>query len=144
MTLYKLPKLIDINAKSKVIRGSRRLLIVSRCLELEHPEVIERFRGDYSIVTVCPEEEHINHVGFKLAGMIARSDFDEVSVLSVDGSLHCIQLHFMVEEIFKFMDLDSKVRRKHYVVEKGRVMEVDSKAVKTARYLSKVQKLLQG
>jgi len=143
MCIYKLPKLIDINAKSRLIRNRESLLILSRCIELEHPEVIEGFKGKCAILTVCPEEEHINQVGFKLAGILARDNYKEVIVLSVDGSMHCVQLHFMVEEIFKIMSLDSKVKRRHLVLTKGEVIEVSKDCIKNARFLSKVDKLLK-
>ncbi len=143
MCIYRLPKLIDVNAKSKLIRNRESLLILSRCIELEHPEAIEGFKEKCAILTVCPEEEHINHVGFKLAGILARGNYKEVIVLSVDGSMHCVQLHFMVEEIFKIMGLDSKVKRRHLVLTKGAVIEVSKDCVKNARFLSRVDKLLK-
>jgi len=143
MCIYKLPKLIDVNAKSKLMRDRDLLLIMSRCIELEHPELIEGFKSKYAIFTVCPEEEHVNHVGFKLAGVLARGNYAEVAVLSVDGSMHCVQLHFMVEEIFKIMKLDGKIRRRHFVLTKGDVIEVSEECVKNARYLSRISKLLR-
>jgi hypothetical protein len=42
-------------------------------------------------------------IGFKLAGIIARCNFEEVAVVTVDGSMHCTQLHWALEEIYKFM-----------------------------------------
>ena len=141
--MYKIPRLIDINAKSRLIRNKDKLLIIGRCIEIEHPDILNEFiNKGYAIVSVCPEMEHVNHVGFKLAGVLARNSFNEVSVLTVDGSLHYTQLHWMVEEVFKIMKLDH-VCRKHFVLEKGRVVEVDHKAVKKSRYLSKVSKLLR-
>ncbi len=141
----KIPKLIDINAKSRLIRGKDSLLIIGRCVEVEHPRVLEEFlsSGRYAVVSVCLEEEHVNHVGLKLAGVLARSSYKEVAVLTVDGSLHCVQLHHMVEEVFKVMGIEGRVARKHYVIEDGKVIEVSSRAVKVSRYLSKVDKLLR-
>lgn len=143
MCIYRLPKLIDTNAKSKLLREYDSLLIMSRCIELEHPEAVEEFKSGYAILTVCPEEEHINHVGFKLAGVLTRGNYREVAVLSVDGSMHCIQLHFMVEELFKIMKLDDSVKRRHLVLSRSGIIEIEKDSVKTARYLSKVNKLLR-
>ncbi|RLG87154.1 MAG: 4Fe-4S ferredoxin [Thermoprotei archaeon] len=140
MCVYTIPKLIDINAKSRLIRGKRKLLIISRCIEVEHPEVLNSFKDDYAIVSVCLEEEHINQVGFKLAGVLVRGNYDEIAVLSVDGSPHCVQLHFMVEEVFKVTKYGAK--RNHMVLSDGKVIKVSEEVVKTARYLSKVSRLL--
>ena len=142
MTVYKIPKLIDINAKSRLIRNSKKLLIIGRCVEVEHPEALELgVLRDYAKVSVCLEEEHMNMVGFKLAGVLARSSYEEVAVLTVDGSPHCTQLHYMVEEVCKIVSDPPK--RRHYVIEGGDLIEVPAEAVKTSRYLSKVAKLLK-
>ena len=130
------PRLIDVNASSKLIRTRKRLLIVGRCLITEHPEVIERFK-DYAIVTACPEAEHVNMLGFKLFGIVIRNQLDEIAVLTTDGSMHCIQLHYMVEEIARRIDF----RRRHFVYENAEVIEIPPEVVKISRYMSKVAKL---
>ncbi len=141
---YEVPRLIDINAKSRLFRGKDKLLIIGRCIEIEHRDVLNGFRDKgYGMLSVCLEAEHVNMVGFKLAGILARGSYSEVAVLTVDGSLHCTQLHWMVEEVFKIMGLGDKVSRRHYVVYKGRLYEIPLEAVKTSRYLYKVAKLIQ-
>ncbi len=141
---YTVPKLIDCNARSKVIRASDKLLIIGRCVEIEHNDALREFlKRGYTALSVCLEEEHINMVGFKLAGILRRCrDFlKEVTVLTIDGSPHCVQLHFMVEEAFKITGMEGLIRRKHYVIVKGKVIEVPKESVKIARYLSKISKL---
>lgn len=140
-TMYALPRLLDINAKSRVFRDSKKLVVVSRCLELEKPWVIEEFRKKgYQVVTACPEAEHVNMLGFKLAGVLARCSFDEVAVLTVDGSMHCTQLHWMLEEVYKFVK--PLGARRHFVVYEDKVVEASEKTVKYSRYLAKIQRLL--
>lgn len=135
--MYRLPRLVDINAKSVVFRDSRKLLVASRCLELERPGVIEEFKArGYAVLTVCPEAEHVNVLGFKLAGILARCKFEEVSALTVDGSLHCAQVHWMLEEVFKVTRSSSA--RKHYVVHEDEVVEIPAEVVKKARFLAKL------
>jgi hypothetical protein len=72
----------------------------------------------------------------KLASIIARVPIEEIVVLTVDGSPHCIQLHFMMDEVEKITGKPLNV--KHIVVYKGKEVEVDRSRVKKARYLSKV------
>jgi hypothetical protein len=140
---YKIPRLIDVNAKSRLFRDKRKLLIIGRCVEIEHPEALASFpSNEYGILSVCLEAEHVNMVGFKLAGIIARGNYEEVAVLTVDGSLHCTQLHWMVEEVEKIVGRSFK--RRHYVIYRGRIHSIDEATVKTSRYLFKVQRLLHG
>ncbi|MEM1596584.1 MAG: 4Fe-4S ferredoxin [Desulfurococcaceae archaeon] len=136
--MYKLPRLIDTNAKSIILRDKEKLVVVSRCLETENPRVIEEFRSnDYVVLTACPEEEHVNMLGFKLAGILARCKFKEVAVLTVDGSMHCTQLHWMLEEVFKITKPEAT--RKHFVEYKGNVVEIPLNIVKKSRFLSKLR-----
>ncbi len=141
--MYKVPRLIDVNAKSRVFRDKKRLLIIGRCVELEHPEILERFsKEEYGVLSVCLEAEHVNMNGFKLLGILARGDYEEIAVLTVDGSMHCTQLHWMVEEVFKICRCNN-ISRRHYIIYRGKLYEVSIEAVKTSRYLYKVDKLLK-
>lgn len=137
---YTLPRLVELNAASRILRERRRLLIASRCLECEHPKVLKPFLDRYAVATACLEEEHVNVLGFKLLGILGRVELEEVVVLTVDGSMHCVQLHFMVEEVFKL--LQPRARRRHLVSVRGRVVEVSQQAVKIARYLSRIENML--
>jgi len=145
--VHTVPKLIDCNARSRMLRSSDKVLIIGRCVEIEHGNVLATFKDSgYSILSVCLEEEHINMVGFKLAGIMRRCrDFlKEVAILTVDGSPHCVQLHFMVEEAFKITGLEGKMQRRHFVIVKGEgVVEIPKEGVKVARYLSKISKLIE-
>ena len=143
--VYNIPRLIDINAHSKLFRNKKKLLIIGRCLEVEHRNLIDKFiEKGYAPLSVCLEAEHVNMVGFKLAGIIARGNYDEIAVLTVDGSLHCTQLHWMVEEVFKIMGLRKQMIRSHYVIYKGKIYQIPLEAIKTSRYLFKVANLIRS
>lgn len=141
--MYKIPRLIDVNACSRIFRDKKKLLIIGRCIEIEHPDILARYlqSDDYGVLSVCLEAEHVNMIGFKLAGIMARNNFEEIITLTVDGSMHCTQLHWIVEEVFKIIKRDS-IKRKHIVIYKGREYEVKEKTVKTSRYLYLVDKLI--
>ena len=141
--MYRIPRLLDTNARSRVFRDKDKLLIIGRCIEIEHPGILENYLEEYGVLSVCPEAEHVNMVGFKLAGILARNRFRELTVLTVDGSLHCTQLHWMVEEVCKITGCEG-IKRRHLVIYKGRVYEISLKTVKTSRYLYHVNRLIEG
>ncbi|OYT38985.1 MAG: 4Fe-4S ferredoxin [Desulfurococcales archaeon ex4484_58] len=142
--MYEIPRLIDVNAKSKLIRDKDKLLIIGRCVEIEHLGILNKYiEQGYAVLSVCLEAEHVNMVGFKLASILARNDFSEVTILTVDGSMHCTQLHWMVEEVFKIMR-PASIKRKHIVIYKGRECLIDEKTVKISRFLYRIQKLLRN
>jgi hypothetical protein len=135
--------LMRINVGDRRIREKGRLLLVGSCMMSRYPEIVEEYvnrKGGYAILQVCLEETHVNQAGFKIGSIVRYSNLEEVVALTVDGSPHCVQLHFVIEDIKRHFTPD--VETDHYVVERGKVHQISSKAVKRARHLSKIQKML--
>ncbi len=130
--------LMSTNAKGRFIRG-KKLLVFGSCVAKEHPEFLEKF-GDYTKLSFCPEKEHINMAFYKLIAMISVAE--ELVILTVDGSPHCVQLHYIAEELLKYSE--KKFAVKHFVIEKGNIVGISSRSVRLSRYLSKIEKMLDG
>ncbi len=133
--------LLSYNAAGRALRKVRRLLLYGACVRDEYPEIYAEYSTGRVPLAVCLEREHFNMVSLKLASIVARVRLEEVVVLTVDGSPHCVQLHHAVEEVAKVVASMPPV--KHLVIEEGKVIEVSPKAVKVARYLSRVEKMLK-
>lgn len=110
------------------------------CVPIEAPRVFEEFSKGRVPLQVCLEKEHMDKVGFKLATILMASKPKEISVLTIDGSPHCVQLHLAVQQAKNMTK--SKVRVTHYIVEHDELVKVSPEAVKTARHLSQIEKLL--
>ncbi|MEM4576641.1 MAG: hypothetical protein QW701_04165 [Candidatus Nezhaarchaeales archaeon] len=121
---------------------NKDLLIYSACLPTEYPELFEQAAVGRVPLSVCMSEEHLDKVGFKIATIIAYAKPSSISVLTMDGSPHCTQLHAIVEQVRKIAKEDVSV--KHFVVEKGVAVEVSSEAVYLSRHLSKIHELLNA
>jgi hypothetical protein len=136
MKILELRDLMETNSASRELRDKRRILLIGSCLTYEHPEIVEKYVEGRVALKVCLEREHFNMACLKLASIVARVPIEEIVVLTVDGSPHCIQLHFMMDEVEKVTGKSLNV--KHIVVYKGKEVEVDRSRVKKARYLSKL------
>ena len=137
--------LMRTNVGDRRIREKGNLLLIGSCMRTRYPAIMKEFleREDgYFPLQVCLEETHANQAGFKIGSIVRYSSLKRVIVLTVDGSPHCVQLHFVVEDIKKHFTPDIEIE--HYVVEKGKVHEVTAKAVKRARHLSKIQTMLES
>ncbi|RLE77245.1 MAG: 4Fe-4S ferredoxin [Thermoprotei archaeon] len=132
---------MTVNVCSKYIKKFNKLLIYGTCVRDEYPHIFQDFSKGRTPLAVCLEKEHINMVGFKLAGLLTRLNVKEVVILTVDGSPHCVQLHFAIEEVEKI--LGRHINRKHYVIEDGKPIEISKTSVKKARYLSFVEKCIK-
>ncbi|MHA1721710.1 MAG: 4Fe-4S ferredoxin [Candidatus Baldrarchaeia archaeon] len=137
-------KLLRINAGDRRAKEKGKLLIYGECVKDMWPQIFKNFLKDHFAVAVCLEAEHMNMVAFKLATMIKNIKPNQVTVLTVDGSPHCVQLHMTVEEVRKIVEnLSPQTNYKYYVINKGELIEVPRKCIKTSRYLSKIKKLLE-
>jgi len=136
--------LMSMNVGDRRLREKEQLLLVGSCMNSRFPSIVEEYKekdGGQAVLHVCLEEMHVNHAGFKIGSIIRYSDMNKVTVLTVDGSPHCVQLHFVVEDLKSHFTPD--IETAHYVVEKGKVHQVSPKAVKRARHLSKLESMLK-
>lgn len=136
--------LLRMNVGDARLRHKGALLLVGSCMLDRYSDIVKEITqkdGEMTVLHVCLEEIHMNHAGYKVASIIRYSDIKQVSVLTVDGSPHCVQLHYLIEDIKQHFTPEIETR--HYVVEKGEVGEVSPQAVKQSRHLLKIQKKLE-
>ncbi len=137
--------LMRINVGDRRIRDKGRLLLIGSCMMTRFPDIVKEYlerEGGYFPLQICLEETHVNQAGFKIGSIIRYSSVKKVVSLTVDGSPHCVQLHFVLADVKRLFVQDVYIE--HYVVEKGKVHRISPEAVKRARHLSKIQKMLKA
>lgn len=130
-------ELLTTNVKNRRL-SEAALLIYGTCVENEAPKNFNALAKGRIPLHVCLEKIHMNIVGFKLATILQTSKPKEIVVLTLDGSPHCIQLHFTAEQAKRVSK--SNVNIKHYVIERGKLVEISPDVVEIARHLSKVRR----
>lgn len=134
--------LMRINVGDKRLRSTGKLLLVGSCMD-RFPEIMKDFserNGGQTVLQVCLEETHVNQAGFKIGSIIKYSGITKVTALTVDGSPHCVQLHYVIDDVKRHFA--PEIETKHFVVEKGIVHEISTDTVKKSRHLSKIQKIV--
>jgi len=132
--------LIDMNVKSKHLVNSD-LLVYGACISKEQPKLFKEISKGRLPLGVCLEGHHMNVVGFKIATILKTARPKSMVVLTVDGSPHCVQLHFAAQQA-KLLT-DSKIELSHYVVEKGELIKLTPESIRVARHLSTIKKSLR-
>lgn len=135
--------LMRTNVGDQALRDKGGLLLIGSCME-RYPDIIKSLSerdGGLTVLHVCLEETHVNQAGFKIGSIVKYAGITGVTVLTIDGSPHCVQLHYIVEDIKRHFA--PEISTKHYVLEKGEVYEVSAEAVKRSRHLSKIQKMMK-
>lgn len=130
-------KLMETWVKTPCLKG-KHLLIVSECLQYANPKLWKVLKKGKTVLTYCPENECSASYG-KIASMIRSSSPKSITVVTIDGSPHCFQLHAAVNEAEYI--LGEKVNREHYVLVDGKeLVKIDPNTVRLARYLSVLDK----
>ena len=137
----KCSRLLSTWVKAPQLRGAK-ILIASACLPVVAPQLYKQLVAEADFVLLaCPEQESAMHYG-KLASMIRSSKPKLITVVTVDGSPHCFALQAAVNEAEYI--LGEKIERKHYVVLDGEeLVEIKPEAIRVARYLSLVTKIVK-
>jgi hypothetical protein len=105
------------------------------------PEVYKRFVEDRVVLTGCPEVENAKMIMGKLATILTCSNPSDLTVLTMEGSPHCLTLHAAANEAL--FTTKASIPLSHFVILEGRAIEVSSESVRVARYLHLVQKCIQ-
>ncbi|MDE5539453.1 MAG: hypothetical protein K2J20_03080 [Bacilli bacterium] len=78
------------------------MIIVGSCLERMQPKAYNDLKNiSNNIYDVCLESIHLNMVITKIIGMLSRVKIKKLIFASVDKSPHCIQLHYIEQELRK-------------------------------------------
>ena len=115
------------------------MIIIGSCLERMQPKAYKELEKISSnIYDVCLEKDHLNTVITKLIGMISRVKLNKIIFATVDKSPHCVQLHYIIREIEKAINLDS-VKVLNYVAVDNTLVEIPSEVISLSKNLSKLK-----
>ncbi|MHA1232255.1 MAG: 4Fe-4S ferredoxin [Candidatus Helarchaeota archaeon] len=136
-----LRNLLETNVGAVRLRN-KPLLLYGTCIEERYPEILEDFKKDREPIHICLETFHMDHVGYKLANIIKYSKISELTILTIDGSPHCYQLHVLGQDLIRHFTPELKVE--HWVIEKGKLYKIPYQVITVARHLHKVKKLVEN
>ena len=92
--------------KTNIYDVSETIVIVGSCLPNMQPKGFEKLKSiSDNVYDICLEQTHINMAITKIGGMIRTGKTKNIIFASVDKSPHCVQLHYIRNELEKMMDL---------------------------------------
>ena len=114
------------------------------CLKNMQKEVYESLEKEYgTIYEVCLEQTHINMLITKLIGMLSRVKVKKLIFASVDRSPHCVQLHYVENEIRKAMNLDD-TEIIHYIAKDNKLYEIPKNIINLSKDLVTLKNKLEN
>lgn len=127
--------------KSNIYDVDETIIVVGSCLRRMQPKGYEELEKiSNNIYDLCLEETHINMAVTKIGGMLRTKKINRIIFASVDKSPHCIQLHYIQDELRKMMDL-SNVVIENYVVVDNELVKVDFDVISLSKNLKKLSEL---
>ena len=129
--------------KTNIYDVNDTIIIIGSCVQYMQPRGYEKLRGiSYNIYDVCLENTHINMVITKIAGMLRTGKIKRIIFASVDKSLHCIQLHYIQDELRKIMDIRN-ISVENYVVVNDELIEINPETIELSKNLSKLSDIFK-
>ena len=118
---------------------SDNIIIVGSCLPKMQPDAYNKLKNiSNDIYELCLESTHLNMAITKIIGMLSRVNVKKITFATVDKSPHCVQVHYIENEIKKAMDL-SNVEIVHYVCADNELIEISKEVINKSKSLAKLQ-----
>lgn len=118
---------------------SGEVIVCGSCLPKIDKEAFEKLKKiSENIYLVCLEEIHMNMVAHKLASILRLGKVNKVIFASVDKSPHCVQLHYIRNELEKIMDLKD-ISMVDYISKDGDLIEISPDTISLSKELASLQ-----
>ena len=127
--------------KSNIYDVDETIIIVGSCLERMQPIGYEKLKEiSNNIYDICLEETHVNMAITKIGGMLRTNKIKRIIFASVDRSPHCIQLHYIQDELRKMMDL-SNIEIENYVVVDNELIKISKETISLSKNLKELEEI---
>ena len=128
--------------KSNIYDVEDTIIIVGSCLKNMQPKGYEKLKEiSDNIYELCLEETHINMAITKIGGMIRTGKVHNIIFTTVDKSPHCIQMHYIQDELKKMMVIDN-VTITNYVVVGNELINIRPEIISISKNLSELNQKL--
>lgn len=128
--------------KTNIYDVNKIIIIVGSCLRVREPLVYRQLEEiSEDIYDVCLEEIHINMAITKIGGMLRTNIIEKIIFVSVDRSPHCVQLHYIEEELRKMMGLNNVVIE-NYVAVDNKLIKIGAETIALSKNLAKLETII--
>jgi hypothetical protein len=92
-----------------------------------------------NIYELCLEQTHINMAISKIGGMLRTGKIKKIIFATVDRSPHCVQMHYIGQELQKMMNLENVIIE-NYVVVDDELIKIESEIISLSKNLNALNK----
>ena len=118
------------------------VIIVGSCLKNMQPKGYEKLEKlSKNIYVLCLEETHINMAITKISGTLRTGRTKNIIFATVDKSPHCVQVHYIRNELEKMMDLKD-INITNYVVVENELVEINNNVISMSKSLGELKNMI--
>lgn len=133
-----MPNLLETN----IYNVKSKVLICGTCLPMMEPLGYQKLSKDYeTILYICLEKEHINMAITKICAILSTKNVESITFASVNKSPHCVQLHYMKNEIKRVMNNELIPPIRNIVIVDNKIHEIKDEALVLSKDLIKLSNL---
>lgn len=120
------------------------LIVCGACLPNMDEQAFAKLKQiSNNVFFVCLEETHMNMVAHKIASILRLGKVKSLIFATVDKSPHCVQLHYIRNELEKIMNLED-ISITDYISKDGNLIEILPETISLSKELTEVQRLISN
>lgn len=129
--------------QSNIYDVSETIVVVGSCLKSMQPNGYKKLEQiSNNIYSLCLEETHINMAITKVGSMLRTGKINKIIFATVDKSPHCIQMHYIQDELKKMMNLQD-VLVENYVVVDNTLIKIKPEIISLSKNLNKLSNIIK-
>ena len=128
--------------KSNIYDVYETIVVMGACvphMQIKGYEKIKKLSEN--IYELCLEQTHINMAISKIGGMLRTGKIKKIIFATVDKSPHCVQMHYIRNELEKMMDLKNIIIE-NYVIVDNELTKIEPEVVALSKNLNKLSKYI--
>ncbi len=126
--------------KTNIYDVGETIIIIGSCLPNMDEKAFKKLKKiTNNIYDLCLEQTHVNMAITKIGGMLRTGKVKKIIFASVNKSPHCIQMHYIQDELNKMMDLKD-IEIINYVANNGELINISPSTITLSKNLVELER----
>lgn len=126
--------------KTNIYDVGKTIIIIGSCLPNMDKKAFDKLKKiTNNIYDLCLEQTHINMSITKIGGMLRTNKVKKIIFATVNKSPHCIQMHYIQDELNKMMDLKD-IEIINYVSDNGELIKIHPSTISLSKNLIELER----
>lgn len=126
--------------KTNIYDVGETIIIIGSCLPNMDKKAFDKLKKiTNNIYYLCLEQTHINMAITKIGGMLRTNKIKKIIFATVNKSPHCIQMHYIQDELNKMMDLKD-IEIINYVSDNGELIKIHPSTISLSKNLIELER----